>query len=186
MTYVVTTPPASEPIEASAVRESYLNVTDSTEEAYIDTLISTVVDYYERQFDKAIVSQTITEKFHKLSECMSLTVSPVISVSSMTYINDLGASVPMVENTDFYVTKSTIDAKIVLAENFSATLKDRPDAVTVVYTAGYATVPENIKQSIMEKVARLYYMREDNTEMAMQTVFSSAYMLFHPERRLEV
>lgn len=187
MPYQVTSAPAAEPLTASDIREDYLHIDTSAEDNYINALIKTVTDYYERQFDKAIVSQEITETFdHFNCGKLELTVSPVISVDSLTYIASDGSSTPLTEGTHFYVTKSNIGCRITLDGSTSVSLKDRPDAITVVYTAGYSTIPENIKHSISEKVARMYYMREENMEMALGIVFSSSYQLINPERKMVV
>jgi len=187
MPYYVSSAPASAPILASDIRDSHLHVDDSTEETYINSLIAAVTDYYERQYDKAIVEQTITETFDDWGGmCLELSVSPVIAITSLGYKDSDGADAELSEDTDFYVTKSTIGARIVLKSGSNYSLEDRPDAITVVYTAGYATLPGNVRHAILEKVARLYYMREENTEMALQSVFTSANMFFHPERKMVV
>lgn len=186
MPYYVSTAPASEPVTAADIRSSDLHIDDATEENHIDRLIEVVRTYIERQFDKAIVSQKITETFDDWDNgCLNLTVSPVITVDSISYVDTNGSPQTIAVNTGAYFQKSTIGCKVILVDSPPA-LKDRPDAITIVYTAGHSTVPEHIKQTIIEKVARMYYMREENTEMALQHVFTSAFQLFSPERRITV
>lgn len=163
MPYTVTLAPASEPVSASDFRDFHLNISDSTLETGLDELVTTVRTFLERQYDKAIITQTITETFDRwplYHNYIELSVSPVASVSSVKYYDE-DNTLQTWASSNYDVTKSRIDCKIMLSETGSfPDVYDKPDAIVVEYKAGDSAAPENVKHFIRQAVGRLYYDKE--------------------------
>jgi len=166
MTYVVSTPPASEPVLASAFRSSDLNILDSTTETYLDGLVAVVRDWIERAFAMAIVTQTITEEVDELCDWNSilpLTVYPVASISSIKYY-DTDNNQQTLADSNYQLVKGKTWAEIHYVQDADIpSVYDRPDAVEIIYIAGNSTanVPPAILQQIKTCVSRIYYDKED-------------------------
>ena len=165
MRYEVTTPPAAEPVVATDFRNFHVGIFDSGKEAGLNELVKAVRQYYERTFDKAIITQTITQYLDKWPDKtkIPLCVSPVASITSLTYIKPDATTDTLVVDTDFYLVKNKTHAYLQLEENTSyPDIKNRPNAVTIVYAAGdsAANVSENIKQWIRMAVAKMHFDKE--------------------------
>jgi uncharacterized phiE125 gp8 family phage protein len=85
MAWKVTTLPATEIFTLQEVKD-YLKVDDSTEDTLISTLLQSARQAAESYLNQALITQTITEKYDRLSNpTIYLSVSPVIAVSSFQY-----------------------------------------------------------------------------------------------------
>ena len=99
-TYKVTTGPASEPISASEAK-NYLKVDASTDDSLITALIQAARESCEKYLGMALITQTITERYYGFHPCgLRLSVSPLISVSSVSYLDSGGDSQAL--STDVY------------------------------------------------------------------------------------
>ena len=82
MGWKVTTQPATEIFTLQEVK-NYLKVDDSTEDTLISTLLQSARQAAESYLNQALITQTITEKYDRLSNpTIYLSVSPVSAVSS--------------------------------------------------------------------------------------------------------
>lgn len=181
--YTVTSAPASEPVTASDFRDFHLNITDSTKETGLDELVTTVRKYIERKYDKAIITQTITETFDKWPlyyRQLELAVSPVASVTSIKYYDE-DNSLQTWDSSNYHVSKGRLHCLIELADGASfPDLYDKPDAIEVAYVAGDEVAEEHVKHFIRQAVGRLYYDKE-----AFDMIMKNTELLF-PEIALSV
>jgi uncharacterized phiE125 gp8 family phage protein len=181
MTYVVSTPPATEPVSAADFREFHLNESDSTQETGIDELVGAVRSYLERMYDKAFITQTITEKYDSWWRCLELTVSPVASITSVKYYDDDDVQQTL-DSSKYYTELSRIHGNIWFNDDmdYPTLSTDRPEPIEIVYVAGEASAPANIKHQIRQAVARIYFDKE-----AFSAVMGNVELMW-PEIRVRV
>jgi uncharacterized phiE125 gp8 family phage protein len=182
MSYAVTSPPLTEPISAADFRSFHLNVDDSTEETGIDELVVSVRSYLERQFDKAFITQTITEKYCYWAAVHELTVSPVASIASLKYYAPDNTVLQTLAATKYKLQKNRITAEVWFNDtmDYPDIDTERPEPIEIEYVAGEAAAPANIKHQLRQCVARLYFDRE-----AFSTVMSNVELMW-PEIRVRV
>ena len=98
---------------------------------------------------------------HYAQPPLMLPKPPLIAVSSLEYFDINGALQTL--DPSAYVVGQDSEPACIFPIPFTwwpATIWGRPDAVQVTYTAGYQTVPENIKLAIKGLVAHWYENRE--------------------------
>lgn len=165
MAWKVTTAPAIEVWTLNEVK-NYLKVDTSADDTLITALIQSAREVAERYLNQALITQTITEKLDRLSNpTIYLSISPVITVTSFQY-NDEVNSVQTFASSNYIVDNFLKPARLALEYNATwPTLYGNINDVTIVYTAGYgstaASVPFQIRQSILMMIADSYDNRED-------------------------
>lgn len=171
MSYKVTTAPASEPLTATIVK-NHLRIDDTASDTLIDIWIQAAREEAEQVTNRGLLPQTITEKFDSFPVATAanpqghlfLSISPIRSVSSVTYTDTDGNSQTLTESTDFIVLDSEPPALgLVSGQSWPATY-GQAHAVTVVYTVGYDDaddVPAIIKSSMLLAIAHWEQNRED-------------------------
>lgn len=162
---VVTTPPASEPINLAEAK-THLRVDDSVEDALITRLISAARLHGEQLAGRAFITRTLTATLDDWPDdgLIELPYPPLISVVSIIYTD--AAGVPTTWPASNYVVDTTsTPGRIALAYNKSwptATL--RPLApIAIQYTAGYGAagnVPDQYKQGLLLLIGAWYENRE--------------------------
>jgi uncharacterized phiE125 gp8 family phage protein len=130
----------------------------SDEEAKITAAIMDAVDTVERDAERALVRQTwklYCDEFP--CEEIELQMPPVISVTSVTYIDTDGDS-QTVSTSDYVSDLKSSPARIFPVEGTYWPSTDcQPNAVTVTFVAGYlATVPRAAHRAIVMAVKALY------------------------------
>lgn len=159
-----------------------MHVDDSTEETGLDELVTAVRTYLERRYDKAIVTQTITEYFHSWDDVIDLSVSPAVSITSIKYY-DSDDNLQPLASSNYHLVANRIEGYVCFDESMSyPQLHQKPNCIEVEYVCGFAvaSIPANIKQHIRMCVARLYYEKE-----AFAEVLANNELMF-PELSIEV
>ena len=149
--------------------KAWLKMDTSEDDALIAGLVSAATQMAQNYLSQAFVTQTITETFDAWGDLQTpsqlrLTLHPVISVTSISYVDSEGATQVLPANqyaTDLYTKRCVIEP----AYNVTwPTLRTQRNAVTVVYQAGYgaaAAVPEDIKTALKLILADMYENRTD-------------------------
>jgi hypothetical protein len=139
--------------------KSYAGITSPTQDAIIDTLIpkiSALVKTLCRRTFVDYVNDSKIEYFDGGYSEYSTEETPVLSVSSLEASLDYGNTyISLEEYTDYAVSKITGNIKAISSLGF-------PEAVNgykVTYTAGYETLPEDLKLAIFDLIT--YYMKND-------------------------
>ena len=169
MGLTLVTAPAVEPITLSTAK-LHLRVDTADEDGLISSLLTAARQHVESYTHRALVTQTWDWKldaFPSDGEPFVLPLPPVISVTSITYLDTAGASQTWGASnyiTDLpagdYASRARIAAGYGVA--YPATYAVI-NAVTVRFVAGYgaaSTVPEAIKAAIKILVADWYATRE--------------------------
>lgn len=163
--YKTTTDPAIEPVTLDEAKAN-MRVTIDAEDDLITDLIVVAREYAEMYESRAYIEQTITAKMDRFPRKIKLPRSPLMSVTSINYVDTAG--VTQLLSTDVYAVD-------IISEPGEITLKHGQSwpstqnihhAVTIVYVAGYGDeaddVPQRVKRAIHLMVADWFKNRADS------------------------
>lgn len=159
--------PTSEPVTIEDARW-HLRLDDSLdaseiaqEDAYLQSLITTARQWCEKYTGRPIAVQTMEETFSAfpITYYLALHQKPILSIVSVIYTDTDNVS------TTFAASNYIADLEagcVVLKPDIAWPYfeKYRVEPIKVRYTAGFATVPETIKQAILLLVGHWYENRE--------------------------
>ncbi len=167
--------PAVEPVTLAEAK-LWLRIDHSTEDALILELVASARREVERFCGRQLINSTrIWRLDHFPSDgVIRLDRPPLVSVSSITYVDTAGATQTWA--TDQYdVDTDSEPGRITLAFNQSLPSDVRGGAanvVTITYVVGYGAarenVPETYKVAIKSLVADGYEHRESQTEIRLE------------------
>ena len=163
MPVIRTVEPATEPITLAEAK-AHARVDVATDDSLITALIVAARNVAENELQRAIISQTwklVDATFPDGSNALDLPFPTLQSVTSVKYWNTSGVQITLTAGTDYYVDTVGQPGQIVPVTSWPATYA-RPDAVEVVYVAGWANaaaVPQSVKQWMLLMVATMYDSR---------------------------
>lgn len=148
----VTTSPTFEPLTAAEARE-FCRVDDDSQDSTLDMCIKAARERIENDTSRALVTQTLrvtmdafpcaadrTYASENLNiEAIQVPRPPLVSVTSITYVDTDGATQTL-SASRYTVDTYSEPGRIVPAYGYSwPSTRDIPNAVTIVYVAGYTT-----------------------------------------------
>jgi uncharacterized phiE125 gp8 family phage protein len=145
---VVTVQPAAEPVSlVEAKAQCRVDGTDSDTELNIYILAARV--FVEEYTGTKLVSQTVLMQGAQFCDLYDLPAAPVISVTSVKYLDTDGAEQTL--STDVYELVNTgLEPQIRRKINqVWPSIRCASDAVRVTAVVGYSTVPEAIRAAIL-------------------------------------
>lgn len=165
ITWTYVTAPSAEPVTREEAK-LHLHEDGAEQDTYIDGLIAAAREYFEGATGRALMPCTIREKFDDFPESgcpIRLAVSPVRSVSSVTYLDTAGTSTTLAAS-NYRVDSDSEPARI---EEAYATAwpvtRGVVNGVTIDYPAGYATaadVPQSMKHCLLLLIGHWFENRE--------------------------
>ena len=164
----IITAPATEPV-ALIEAKLHLRVDHSTEDALITALISAAREECEHLLERTIAEQTLELAIDEFpANGIKLPRPPVISITSVTYVDEDGVSQTMASG-DYYLDDAQAPAWLlpVYDTEWPGT-RAEANAVKVRYVAGYADCPELIRAWILLRVGTLYASREADSDKPAQ------------------
>jgi len=166
MNHKVTTQPTVEPITLAEAK-THLRIIHDEEDNYIMGLISAARKWCEYYQNRAYITQTITAKCDAFPLTFVLPMPPLVSVTSIQYIDTAG-STQTLSSSYYDVDTYAEPGRVTEAYSYSwPATRIIDNAVTITYVAGYgdpADVPEHIKHAIKLMVSHFYEMREPVVE----------------------
>ena len=170
-----TTAPGTEPVTLAQARLHLRIDADMTDDdAMITALIIAARQYCEQFQNRAYIEQVVTLKTDRFPLRFRIPRSPLISVTSINYIDTAGDD--QLLSTDVYAVDVTSEpGKVTLKHNQTWPATQRiHHAVTVVYKAGYgnaaADVPQTVKQAMFLLLAHWYEHRYAACDVQMHEV----------------
>ena len=157
------------------------NITGTKDDARLDSLIASVsqlvktycgnsiVDFYSTAADGEAANNTKTEtlSINWASNIVQLTETPLVAVHSVKERESLNLDYKTLEvNKDYYVDTATDSIYRVNSNGTSKNWPNGPGAVEVLYNAGYASCPEDLKLAVIDLVT--YYHKDEHK--ARQTI----------------
>lgn len=188
----VVTPPAVKPVSVSEAKEWVKIESSVTEDdSLISGLIGSATNMAEAYLGRALITRT----YDMTLDCFPpsyygviyLPKNPVQSVTSVTYIDNNGASQAW-GSSNYTLDNSSAEARLYAAYNISyPNIRNVRNAVTVRYVAGYgdnaSDVPDNIKDAIKVMIAEMYNNRQETVYgVATSRVSMTAEYLLSPYR----
>lgn len=139
--------------------KAYVGITSDNSDAIVDAIIpkvSTFVKTYCRRTFVDYVNDAITETTNAgYGASIFPKEYPLLSVSSVDYSSDYGQTyTSLVEFTD-YIVDIENDAIMSLSGDFPSAI----NGYQFTYTAGYESIPEDLKLAVMDLVT--YYVKND-------------------------
>lgn len=161
---VLVTAPAIEPLEVSEAK-THLNVTSSTHDTYIGTLIAAARRQIERYLNRALITQSWKVYYDRWQHELLIPFGSLSAVNTVKYYNTEGTLTTLTENDYYWVVTTTDPGRIV--RKYDATYPElqygRPDAIEIAFTAGYgatsAAIPDEIKHAMKLLITNMYEHR---------------------------
>jgi len=160
--WIISTAPSTEPITLAEAK-LHLRVTSTVDDDLINSLIQTAREYCELIAGRAYITQSITLKMDYFVESLELPRPPLISVTSVKYVDTAGDTQTL---SSTYYTVDTVSepGRLLLAYNKSwPTIRSVQQAVEVIFAAGYgdaSSVPERVKSAMKLLIGHWYENRE--------------------------
>jgi uncharacterized phiE125 gp8 family phage protein len=175
--YVVTTPPAVEPVTVADAK-LYCHVDQSVEDSLFTSLIVAARDYVEKRSKRTLITTTYrldAYGFGSSTGCIRIDKGPLIAVSSIQYYDTAG-TLTTVTSSNYRVDITPLYGEIVPIDSYvwPVVQAKRPNAVQIAFTAGYGaaatSVPDTAKTAIKMLVANWYENREPVSQGSMGVV----------------
>ena len=163
---VLGTGPEVEPLEVTEAK-AHLNVSGSSKDPYIDSLITTARRQIERYLHRALITQSWKVYYNNWQHTMLIPFGSLQAVASIKYYDINGTQQTLTES-DYYWVVTTDDPGCIVRK-YDATFPElqhgRPDAIEIAFTAGYgatsAAIPGEIKHAMKILIGNYYSNRED-------------------------
>lgn len=157
----VVTPPTTEPVTiAEAKTQLNIAASDDSHDTELASLIAAAREEWERDTSIALITRTLEHRLPKFLQVIQLSVRPVITISSVKYIDGNGVE-QTVSAADYYLDGDQVRF---LDTFVKPTIQDRSEAVRVTYTAGYGTsssaCPELDRMAIKLSLAHRFEDRD--------------------------
>jgi hypothetical protein len=139
--------------------KDYVGITSTNSDTVIDAIIPKVSEfvktYCRRTFIDYVNDNKVETTAGGYGEKIHLSEYPILSISSVDYSTDYGQTyTSLVEYTDYVVDIE--DGSIV---SLSGDFPKLYNAYQITYTAGYESIPEDLKLAVMDLVT--YYVKND-------------------------
>jgi len=183
--YKITTEPTTEPVTLAELKE-HLRITDTDEDTLITSLIKVARQWAENYENKAYMTKTITAHYDDFADELKLPVTPALAITSISYIDVNGDSQDL-DSGLYELDNYSVPSYIYPSYGSSyPSVRDEPNAITVIYTAGYSAtaddataIHERVKASIKLLAAHLYENRETTSEKLLREIpFGIKNLLF--------
>ena len=148
------------PLVTAAEYKAYIGITSTNQDAAIASVIPKVSELVKaicRRTFLDYVDDAKVDIFKGGEENFNLKESPLLTVSSVEFSEDYGATyAPLVEFTDYVVDTETDQINIIPLQY---QIYKRVNAFRVTYNAGYEVLPQDLKLAVFDLVT--YYLRHE-------------------------
>ncbi len=158
MSVVRTSEPGTEPVTLSEVK-AQCRVDTTDEDTLLTSLIAAARQMCEQQLQRALITQTWKMTLDAFPDWdIDLPYPTLQSVTSVKYYDSSNVQQTMVANTDYFIDTAGQPGRVLPVTDWPTTY-ERPDAVEIIYVAGYANaaaVPQAIKQWLLVQIAAMF------------------------------
>ncbi len=160
------TAPSVKPISLSEARD-HLRVSTTDEDSYINLVIASAVDYYQREAWLQLIAATYEfylDKFPNGSTPIELPLPPMQSITSIIYV-DTDGNTQTWDSSKYELDTSVFPGKIrpINSESYPGT-NDQFKAVIIKFKAGYGDssteIPDTILSTLKLLISYLYDHRD--------------------------
>ena len=172
MSYVVTVPPATEPLTLTEVK-AHLRVDGADSDTLLTAQIQAAREHAETYLNRALITQTVQARYDYFTEDMYVPKPNLQSVTSVKYIDTNGVEQTL-NATLYKVDTFSVPGRIVPAYGeIWPSVRNEINAITIEYVAGYAdadAVPQAIKQALLLHIGHMFENREEATPVQVFVV----------------
>lgn len=158
---------SAEPVSLAEAK-AHLRVDINDDDALIASLVTAAREWFERATDRQLCNATWRIKLPGFMPCIELPWPPLVSVSSITYLDVAGDEQTLDPSTYTVVTGSTPGyVELAWSQTYPVTYT-HPEAVTITYVGGHGDmsgVPELAKQGIKLLLSHWYTHRDDDADV---------------------
>jgi hypothetical protein len=141
-------------------------ISSSKEEARLESIVPSVsqlvktycassfIDYFSTNKTEVLNIEYPTQYIYPIE----VPVNTIVSVEEST---DAGINYSVLDSTAYFLDKST-DAVIRIVSGKAAPWAEGPGAVRITYTAGYSSVPADLRLAVYDLIT--YYLRDEHKE----------------------
>lgn len=131
---------------------------DTNEDDLISTLIDNVSSMFETYCGRTFTSTTYTEYYDGLGgDKLYTNQYPIVSVSGIYDDSSWAYGVDTLIDSSYYrISTNGLSVNLVPGQIFS----EGSGNIKIIYTAGYTTIPLDLKQACIDEVARKYKRRD--------------------------
>jgi uncharacterized phiE125 gp8 family phage protein len=174
------TPPATTPVSVSDVK-AHLDISGATDDQILTSFIAAVmgmIDGYGGYLGRCVVAQQWAQDYRGWPcDRILLLPFPDCSAATLSYRDQAHANQTMPSaGHSAPIKRPGGDAVVIYGETALPALSNRPGPVSAAFTAGFATVPEAIRQAVILETAALYARRGRDPTLAKETVFGVSSM----------
>ena len=170
-----TSPPSVEPVSTTDQKE-WMRVDASDEDTLIGSLAAASRAYFEMSTNRQLITATWQYKITNFPAGeIVLPVSPVQSVSSITYVDNDDATQTW-SSSDYVVDTSNLPCRVRPAANkdYPSDTRGEPYDIIITFIAGYgdaaSDVPDGCKAAIKLLAANWFENRESNAPITLSEV----------------
>lgn len=149
------------PLVTAAEYKAYIGITSTNQDAAIASVIpkvSELVKSFCRRTFVDYVDDIKVDVFKGGEANLNLKETPLLAVSGVEFSEDYGATyIALTEFTDYVVDTETDQVNLIPLQY--QTYK-RVNAFRVTYTAGYETLPQDLKLAVFDLIT--YYLRHES------------------------
>ena len=150
------TAPVTEPVTLAEAKD-YARIDGTTEDTLITSLIKVARLHCESFTGKSLIAKTVTVSSFTFPYQFQMPYGPLLAENNITKCVTIDQN-DVETNLNFEVNLGLYPKLFILGGNQSYKFK-------LVYTAGFTTVPEDIKLAIKMMVNTLYERREDFSDL---------------------
>lgn len=161
-----TTPPAARPVELAELK-AHLRITSNDQDAEIDAALEAAIDEIDGPglLGRAMITQGFAQMARpRIGRDLELEITPVQSLDAVDLILVDGSTVSA-DLADFDLITDGDRYWIRARNGWPSGLEDRPDAITVTYTAGFGPaatdVPPTLRAAVKLLAAHRFEIREE-------------------------
>lgn len=178
--HTVTVAAASEPVTLAEAK-AQCRVDDSASDDLLDLYIGAARSHIESYCGTALVSRTVTIKCDAFTDFAHFPIVPLISVSSVSYVDTAGATQTL--STDIYEVRTDgLTASLALKDGQSWPGIQSASRITVTAVAGYSTLPDAIKQASLLLISQWFDNRADAADRPLAAMANGTEALLTNHR----
>ena len=166
MSAILNTPPLVEPVSLSEAR-AHLRVTHGDDDTYISTLIKTARTSVEAQTGLGLISQAWSVFLDDWPQggVIKIPLAPVIDVTDIKVYGDDDVAA-IIDPAHYYEDRTSRPSRIVLRGSRTWAKPARAaNGIEILLNVGFgatsASVPEPLREAVLQLVGRWYAMRGD-------------------------
>lgn len=181
--YIVTVAPVNKPLTLTEVK-THLKITGSTEDTYLNFLISVVTEFGEKYTKLDFITRTYETFRDSFSNSLEIRRSPVQSITTVAYLKS--DALTTVSTDVYFLPESDTFPHLALKESQSwPTDEDlREQAVKITFKSGYGDdetdVPDKLREAMLQHLAAMYANRGDCNEGRVGGSLSAGAQKFLP------